>query len=348
MRNQRIHAAWPTLALVLTAAAPVASAPATECIVGGQAVSLEKLTVHPAGAEPFEVGLHAVPAQATLPSGRGAPVRLQVRGAIAFEGFAKNLWLSLASPVDTGQLRAVAGAHVVGARREGAAITGSVVMYADDVLQGEDKQPDETAGPVRLECGALTLDWSADDAEDPKAQGDGTLWKPRRGGSRMQLRSRPEPRAPALEVVAANCEGCLAFERLEEKSGWLRVARTGERVVATGWIEKSDVEQLPDGEGILRSYGCYGGHGGPQGGFGRVGDAAATYEGPARIAVGTAVHAAPGRGAWATVLAEEGFVVRHVEGQAWVELTSIPGLVGVAIPAFVPASAVVFPPREKQ
>jgi hypothetical protein len=281
-----------------------------------------------------------VPATATIRAASSAPTALEVGGTIAFAGTATNVWYTIATPFETGMVQLFAGAHIVDARSDGDEVVGSVVMYSNDVMQGEDKHPEQSVDFVRVPCTTLTLDWIADDFHVTSA-GDGSWWRPTGGRTSIGLRSIPKLSAPTVSFAALSCEGegCVVVERLETRGEWLRVGDWGEAAYVTGWVRRSELVKYPDDGG--RSYMCFGDHHGegfsssqrlPHG----------VSEGPARLKVGTTIFAEPGKGAWATVTRDDTFTVRYSKGESWAQLTEIPGISGASsISAYVPISAVI-------
>jgi len=60
-------------------------------------------------------------------------------------------------PSPDGTVRLRRGAHLVNARVERESVVASAVLYANDVMEGENKDADEMASPVRIPCSLLTL-----------------------------------------------------------------------------------------------------------------------------------------------------------------------------------------------
>ena len=334
---------------VLSLPAAASSALAQECVVSGKQVVLDSVVVHPANAEPFEVSIGQVPNTARIRARAGQPAEIDVAGAIAFKGTAKSVWYTIATPIETngGVMRLSPGAHLVDAG-DGDGVNGSVVMYAEDVLEGgEGKEPDETVGPVHVLCNALTLDWLDIDAEVPSAS-DGTCWTPRRGAARLELRSSPSMSADVLTygVLHSDCDGCVVVEGIERRGDWLHVGRTGERSYVSGWVRRAELEKIQDGEcPPSRVYGCLGDHGAGEHGVSHRGAPKELYEGPVRLRRNTAIFTEPDGSPWAAVERDDTFRVRYVRGDAWAQLTSIPGLVGLpwALDAYVGTSNLILP-----
>jgi len=325
---------------LLVAALPL-TASADDCPVTGSSVTLEHVRVQPAGAglAPLDLDVRGVAVRATIRSGKS--VDLELTGAIAFKATTTGLWWTLAEPAETADklVELTAGAHLVHVRADGDSVIADAVLHAPDVMPGEIKEPDEYVGPVRIACKKLTLDWAL--GTDLETTGDGSNWRPRRNPNRITLRSAPKAKASVVTVRAPNCsgEGCVTVERVESRAGWFLVATANEGVRTAGWVRRSELVKLPDTMGVGRSYGCYGDHGRGVTGFGRAGGETAV-EGPATIKVGTVIHADPAAGPWATVVQDGFYRVRIVRGEAWAEVTQIPGITGAMFSAYVPIAAV--------
>jgi hypothetical protein len=228
------------------------------------------------------------------------------------------------------------GTQLVDARVSGAALLASVVLRSDERLEGTDLHPELVVRSVRVPCSGLTLE-SLFEELPSSPLGDGTWWVPRAKRRNIVLRAAPEPRARTLLVSAVlpGSDRPFSFERIGQQRDWMQLAYAGQGAIVRGWVRGSEWASDPD-DGDLAS------------------DSAtdsnlpdyevhyavpARYEGPARIAVGTAIYAQPGRGPWATVQHSEGFRVRD-DGSPWVELSDIPGVAVEGAFAFVPRSAV--------
>jgi hypothetical protein len=328
-----LRRALGSLALAVTSIAlGPGAARADGCVVRGQHVVLADVIVRPSRVAPLAVTLNDAPASARLGARRGAPVTISVEGAIAFQGGRKNVWYRVARPltVADGMVELQAGARLVDAVARGTDVVASVVMRADDILEGEDKDADETARFVRIPCGALALDapeQEEDDAMDiPDADSgdEGRWWIQRKVGHSTTLRARP--RAEALGVVLTTTldEYHFAFERVEEHGRWMRVRRLGRGVRVTGWIRRRELEPSDEPEGV--GGGCSGDHGAGLSGRGWGGTPPVTvYKGPAHLRVGARLY---DEGRWATVRQSEGFEVEVFawSGRTLVEVTGIPGI----------------------
>jgi hypothetical protein len=335
----------------------------SECRVRGQHVTLEDVVVAGRFSDPFRVAvkLAGIPAVFRIADTAGAPAEIQVAGAVAFRGRRKNVWYQLARPIELagGLLRLAAGAQVVSARAQGRDVIASVVMWADDVLPGENKDPEEIIRDVPIPCEALTLGGADDDDDDdetsdesqtdgepgdvkdaeadgdgdgeendvdgaPPGHGDGTWWWTR--GSRHTVRLRARPRADAPSVTLSTVvrgDNLLFFERVEERGGWLRVTRTGGLARITGWIRRADLERRDE---VVpgRSTMCTGRHGPGLGGRGGP-PRKIRYKGPARLRIGARITSWRGD-PFATVRQDVPFDVVVFEGRSTAEVTRIPGL----------------------
>jgi hypothetical protein len=312
---------------------------AASCVVSGKAVTLSGVRVRPRGAPAFSIDLHEVSVTAK-PSASNAPATLDVTCAIRFRAQHRMASYTVARAIDTkgGLLHLDPGARIVDARLLKDALVGSIVIASRDTPEGVDLQPEVVATPVNLACDSLTLDSIAIDHPSTHA-GDQSWWVPRWHARAVRLAADPEPAARTLLVraVTPGAERLLAFERLEQRGQWMRIAYASDGVVARGWVRSSGWYSAPDAGGTATTPG-------EEQTAARVTHfaGAARYEGPARIAIGTAIYAEPQRGKWATVQQRDGFLVRD-DGSNWIALTRIPGISGAEGAAYVPRAAVEFP-----
>jgi hypothetical protein len=329
------------LAFIVFAVAPALAAEGRACAVAaGGEMTLDAdagVTVHPAGHDPFVVSwLAAQKISAAIPATPGARTPIRVRGAISFSASASSLWYDVARTVETsdGLVKLHRGARLAHVRAAGDDVVGALVLNDGSGVPGE---PAESAAPVRVPCAALRLGVTYEDVE-PTTLGDGTWWQTRNAPARIELHARPDRSSPAVVVAAhAGSRVPLVFARVETRGTWMRIARSGAYALVTGWVPVAELDQTPQAPG---SAGGGRWHGPGLGGHGRRARPA-LYEGPARIAAGTAVYAEPGRGAWARVEAGGGlFKVRYEKGDTWAEVIEIPGVAGPEIPAYVSVSAV--------
>lgn len=334
------------LALVLiaigaTSSSALMKARADGCTVRGDRVVLQDVTVR-SGPVPFVVHLDGVPAQVRLGPRRRASVRIQVNGSIAFTGWRRNVWLTIGRPLTLaqGMVTLDRGAKVVEARLRGDEVLARPVLQANDVLAGEDKDPDETLGPIPIPCDALTLDEGPEeedqDVDDANAangpNGPDTAdrwWAQRRSRRSVTLKAAARDDAAELTVATVVHGAKFWFEHVDERGPWVRVSRAASGVRATGWVRRAELEPLdgPEGSGG----GCHGDHGRGLAGRGWGGKPPKTiYRGPARLRPGTKLtnHGE----IWATVIAPDGFEVElfEREGRRFVEITHIPGVVAHA------------------
>ena len=222
--------------------------------VRGEHVTLENVVVRADQSTTLDVDLSDIPARATI--GAGSSVRLDVSGAIAFRGTRKNVWFTVAREiaVANGVVHLAEGAELVHARADGDGVVASVVQWADDVLPGEDKDPDEVIVGVRVPCRAVrlgnkhgendddddeaTAETTTDDAAEanPASEPHGRFepdlapalgwWRNR--GPRRSVAVRAAPRADAAVVTLATSvigEGQFDFEGVEARGAWLRMRR---------------------------------------------------------------------------------------------------------------------------
>lgn len=323
--------AWiPALLLAVSSAAHADAPP--RCVVRGEDVSLGQLSVNG-----FTVGVSHVKASATM-TGSGAAI--DVDGVVAFRATTPRLWYTVRteSVVGGGLVTMFPGAHLIGTHLDGTAISGSAVVYAMDVLEGEDKPADEMAGTVSVPCEHLTLDWSRDPATPPPAA-DATGWRSRT--ATLTFRAAPRANAPAVTYAAPSCDDdCLAVQGGATKNGYRKVGVVNEGVALTGWVEAAELVRIPDDVLVAHSYGCTGDHENP-GAFGFSSSRAPISV--ATLARGTKIYDAPTGATWATVTADADFEVRYQAGESWAEVVSLPGIQGAAGHAYVPASSLVKP-----
>lgn len=340
--------------LALAASLLSARAAVAGCRVRGEHVTLGDVVVRPDrsdAATAFEVDLNDVPAQATI--GAGNRVRVDVSGAIAFRGSRQNVWFTVARPVVVagGVVRLVEGAELVHARADGDDVVASVVLWADDVLPGEDKDPDDVILGVRVPCRALRLG-SKKGASDEVDDDDGGAdlepalgwWQNR--GSRKRIVVRAAPRADADGVTLATetiGEGLFDFEGVEQRGGWLRVRRVVWGAEIVGWIRRAELVAMDGPMG--RSTMCVGNHGGGFHGRGWGGKPPVVrYRGPARLRVGARIDFSDGD-PWAKVREDTTFEVVIYEDQPYAELTHIPGIGVPSWYAMVSVGDVILPAR---
>ncbi|HEY5961285.1 MAG TPA: hypothetical protein VIV60_32230, partial [Polyangiaceae bacterium] len=120
------------------------------CLVRGSRSVIQDIIVQPANASAFRLSVFEVPVAAEVPHGRSAPVELEITGAIAFSAVRKNVWMTVVddySSID-GMVHMRRGARVAHAYVQQEQVIASAVLYANDVLEGEDKDADVMASPV--------------------------------------------------------------------------------------------------------------------------------------------------------------------------------------------------------
>jgi len=321
----------------VTLATPARADPPA-CVIRGEHVSVLDLEVR-AGSATFTATISNVPVVAT--SSPGKPIDLAVAGVIAFHGTAHRIWYTLTAPtvVADGMVTLVPGSHVVSDRDDGADVIGDGVVYAEDVLPGEDKAPDEQVGSIRVPCSRLSLDWQSYD-EAPRVTGDGTQWRAIADKTKLVIHSAASAGSSSVVYAALSCGGeCFALTGITHRSGWRQVSASNEGVTVTGWVPDTELRAIPGDVMLGYAYGCSGHHG-----HGMVVRPGSPPPRSARIRIGTTIYAEPGRSPWASVLANATFEVRVQPGQPWVEVTGIPGVSGAFVRAFVPLSTVTFLP----
>jgi hypothetical protein len=353
------------LTLLVLAGLPAAARPAAaDCRVRGEHVTLADVVVRADRSETFEVDLADVPARATI--GTGSRVRIDVSGAIAFRGARKNVWFETARPVVVadGVVRLAEGAELVHARADGNDVVASVVQWADDVLPGEDKDPDEVIAGIRIPCRALRLgdaqgesdpmDDEAASTDENEAEPSGHTFEPdpsprlgwwQNRGTRRTILVRAAPRADAAGVPLSTIvtgEGLFDFEGVAQRGAWLRVRRAMWGAEIVGWIRRAELVAMDGPMG--RSTMCVGNHGGGLHGRGWGGKPPVIrYKGPARLRIGASIEFGDGQ-PWAKVRRDDAFEVQIFEGHPTAELTFIPGVGVVSWYANVATTDVILPP----
>jgi hypothetical protein len=334
------------LAGLLAAARPAAAG----CRVKGEHAVIADVVVRADPSTTFEVGLSDIPARATI--GAGSRARLDVSGAIAFQGTRENVWLTVARPVTVanGMVRLTEGAQLLHARADGDGVVASVGLWAEDVLPGENKDADDAVVGVRVPCRALRLggkegesDDEGDDGDDADSEAEDEPAReldpsfradpsPRLGhwqnvGSRERIVVRAAPKDSAAGVTLTTSiegEGLFDFEGVEERGDWLRVRRAAAGAEIRGWIRRAELVAMngPMGRGTL----CIGNHGTTSYGRGWEGKPPVIrYQGPARLRVGASIEYGE-KMIWAKVRRSDGFQVLIYEGYPYAELTHIPGV----------------------
>lgn len=351
--------------LALAALPATTRAAAAGCRVRGEHVTLADVVVRADRSTTFEVDLADVPARATIGAGRRVPI--DVAGAIAFRATRKNVWFTIAKPVAVanGVVRLTEGAELVHARADGGDVVASIVQWADDVVPGEDKDPDEVIAGIRVPCRALRLgdkegegDDSPDDESDAAAEAEPTSepdhafepdvspplgwWQNR--GSRRRIVVRSAPRADAAGVTLSTSvigEGLFDFEGVAQRGRWLRVRRAIWGAEIVGWIRRTELVAMDGPMG--RSTMCVGEHGGGFHGRGWGGKPPVVrYKGPAHLRVGAAITFGEGQ-PWAKVRRDETFEVVVYEGHPDAEVTFIPGVGVPSWYALVKTTDVILP-----
>ncbi|HUS27667.1 MAG TPA: hypothetical protein VMZ53_04140 [Kofleriaceae bacterium] len=318
--------------LVLMLLVASAHADPARCAVVGSSVTLQEITVAVPHEEPFQLGLQAVPAIAHIPARCGAPLELDVRGAIAFTASRDLVRLRLTRKITTpdGLVTLERGAQVIDACMRGDVVVASAILEEDDVLEGEHKPADQFVRDVEVPCDALSLDVIESTTDDALPVDDEEVvhrWELRGEASKIALYKQPNMKASARLLESPSCSGCIKLEEVKRTKHWLLVAAYayGGSVEARGWVRRSLVKQIPGDVGIYGGLMCTGDHGGGMFGEGAF-PGAVEREGTVRM--GTAVYLGDGTGMWGTFSRDEHVKVRFVPGSWWAELRVVPGLDG--------------------
>ena len=315
-----------------------ADARADECTIRGELVTLKRIAVR-AGVE---VDVQEVPAIATV---RGRSTVIDVGGPIAFRGRLEHaVWYTVGRETVDGGVTLARGAHVIAQSARGADVIGRAVFYADDVLEGEIKDADESVSRVRVPCDHLRLDWvggddDGDDELDPALEGDGTHWRPRRGDS-IVLRRAPSATAAGVTYRSDLCGStCMTLVGFERRGAWRKVGARNEGVTVLGWVPTNALVAERD-QLLGHSYGCHGDHERELSGFGR-----SLPRRQVRIRAGTRIYARPNADVWGSVQREdELFDVAYKDGDDWAEVVSMPNIRLRAGRAYVLVSSLIAAP----
>lgn len=309
---------------------PVLPLLVTACIVNGTAVKLEEATVQPPGYEAFTVNLYELPVAAHLPTRCGDPLALHVGGPLELVAARENVWLHVTREVVTadGMVTVTKGAQVIDACIRNGRVFATAIMTADDVLQGENKRPDQVVRNVELPCDALSLDVPVDDTDDaalPEEDPAEYYWQTRRG-NKVVLRKEPTLKAAARRVEVESCDGeaCISgMRQLERRGSWVRLEAEHGGVRVGGWARTRDLKRTD--EMFYGGLFCSGDHGRDTFGFGFSGSAT-IREGTVRK--DTIVYAATAAGAWGRFVAPTRVKVLVRPNEPWATLTQVPGISG--------------------
>jgi hypothetical protein len=321
------------LTIALTAATAHAG---KTCVIAGTRVSMSKVTVA-ARSGPFEVSVANVAATVTA-TGRTATI--EVAGVIGFKGVVtQKIWYALKRGLTADQVTFTPSANFVGDRAVGDQMFGSAVLHASDVMEGEDKAPDEAASQIAVHCDDLTLDWSAD-RTDATIAGTGTTYLTRTT-SAVLLHREPSDRAAGV-TVASTCEdqGCLFLELIARRGDWVELGVANEGVAVVGWVRESVVKRAPASVGFGFSYGCAGDHGD---GTVMYGDSPTLKHHAVRLDPGAALYTAANGEIWANVLHTFELDVVYADGDRWGEIRALPGVGLGSTRSYVPVSSLRAP-----
>jgi hypothetical protein len=324
--------------LTIVLAAATAHADNT-CVISGKNVSMSKVTVTTRSGS-FDVRLSNVAATVTA-AGNG--VTIDVAGVIGFKGLvAQKIWYAVKRDFTADQVTFTRSANFIGDHAVGDEVFGSAVLHASDVMEGEDKIPDEAASLVAVHCDDLTLDWSGD-RTDAKIAGTGTSYLTRKTTT-LVLHREPKDSAAGVTVATPMCEGegCIFFELISRRGDWLELGVANEGVAVVGWAREGALKRAPAGEGLGYSYGCDGHHGG---GMVMYGDSPTRKHHTVVLDKGTAIYTAPDGDAWATALQTFELDVVYADGDRWAEVRAIRGVDLAARSSYVPVSSLHAPPN---
>jgi hypothetical protein len=310
-----------------------AEAPPPACVVSGRATVRDlSFTVEGERRPRRFVSVTGV-FDATLPERANRPTRIAVREPIVLQAETRAaIPYAIARPLD-----AAAGAvHLA----QATPLT-RVVPDGADVRVDVDLADGVSVADLALPCGALVLHATAP-ATPPAPAEEGLLSR----GGQLRIFSAPDAADPAV-VIRLRRPTEVVLTETARQSGWVRVWRSFDTGASfAGWVPESAVRPLATpprpraiAERVVRE---------------RVPPpceppaAAGFYLGPARVAAGTEVRAAPDGVVWTRTVARD-LTVRTLESQDWVALVEVPGLEpGGRCPthleaAFIPRASVTFP-----
>ncbi len=324
--------------VIIALAIGARAARADTCVVRGSKVTLEKITVHPPGADAFTATIREVPAAATLPAKHGAPLTLEIGGALEFTATRDDVWLRLDRDMSwaDGTVIAKRGARVIDAYVKGDRVIASAIIYSSDVLEGEKKRPFQVVRGLDIPCDALTLDLvemkdddmleaakPKDAATKPADDAIAHTWELRNGRSRLTLRREPKAKSTGFVLEEPNCDdGCIHVVELERKGAWIRVETFGEGFTVRGWAPAAELKRMPDDMAFSRIYGCYGDHETDEDNM--VWSAGTKRDGTVRS--GTIVYANDATGAWGRFASTTRVRVHVQPGSSWATLLGVQGV----------------------
>jgi hypothetical protein len=304
-----------------------------ECVVAGRAVTLQEVEVKAPGEEPFHLGLQSLPALAHLPARCGAPIQLDVGGAIVFSASRDHVRLTISRDITTPDrlVTLSRGATMIDACVRGDRVFGSAILEEDDVLEGEHKPADQVIKNVEVPCDALSLDAIALDEKDyfiDAAQATHAWELRNEEASSLALYVQPNTNASARLYDTPSCSGCIhQLWEVKRTKNWVLVEVAQWGVRARGWVRRSLIRQLPDDDyNIYGGVGCWGDHG--RDGFWGESPDPNSVEREGTVRIGTTVYAGDGTSPWGTFARDEHVKVRITQGSLWAELRSVPGLDG--------------------
>lgn len=324
--------AEPAAPEVEASPAEVLAEPAEPCRITSRVHRLGRVVVRPEGAEPFELEVRDT--EVTVePGARPGPVKVEIRGALAFRATAGPVPLRPAAVLETAvpMVRLGDRARIERARLSGGDLVGDATIAAG-----------VTIADLPLRCEGLLVDEQTRRMTTfPVHHGDDPPWLP--VGASLAV---AESHGGGREVVVRfDDPTLLTLERLEPRGERARVrVAFGDGGAIEGWVGSGAIRHA---EGMI-GHAATGGEGEATGltALGRRGGA---YEGPALIAGGSTVYAAPGVGPWATVVADVELRVSAMPGEENVLVRQIPGLSdaggsGLLSHAWVRRAAVTLPP----
>lgn len=320
VRASGVFAVWA----LLSGVAPLrgGTAEAAECVLDVPEISLPCVAVEHQGTslclsvERLAVSIH--PPSADAGPGR-PPVRVHVRGALAFDGEVPYNSIPF---VSRGTVAAVEGTLHLG---EGFPLWNVHASGADLVadayltMYARIQRLAVPCGNVTVPAGAPRAGQSGRASPPPGAAG----WIP----ATERLRVHARPGGPAVLDVEVKARGTFPLLRSKEAGGWVRVSRRwADGTSLAGWVSRDTLTWWSPGLTGLAVRTVDPVDVEPYPGCPPAERLQAERPVRARIARGTRVYARPGKGPWATVESDGPMAVDGPAGAEWVRIVGAPGL----------------------
>lgn len=308
--------------LVLLAAEPARA----ECWVQGSDVDIPAVTVRALGKQSFETGISGLTVRALLPRKPQQPTALVVEDRLTFQGTTQQLLLFLKEAfVSTdGLVRLAPGTQVMSAYFDGQGVVATVVLSRDVFSQEGASELSTTLSWVKLPCNLLTLDTVATDTLEQESSQESEWFELKKPVSKLRVFQAPRGKTA---FILEHPNG-LAFEKIGQEEGWMKVRLREEGVDAQVFLPEKDVEAVLDEGRPFREKNCC--------------EAVASkplpltsnanhLRGMALVSPLAKIYSKPGAGLWATLQRELEVEVLLDETAEFVEVVSIPGLEGLPV-----------------